>query len=42
MNVLAMLQFVIAAGLVLLVGAWAIYFWLKHTGRLKSRITRSE
>lgn len=40
MNILAMLQFAIVAGVILLVAAWGIYFWLKRTGRL-SRVTRS-
>ncbi len=34
-NILAMLQTAIAAGIVLCVGAWGLYFWLKHTGQLK-------
>lgn len=35
MNVLHMLQFSIAAGLVLLIGMWILYFWLRLTGRLQ-------
>lgn len=42
MNVLHMLQFSICAGLVLLVGAWILYAWLRHTGKLKSKVTMSE
>mgnify|MGYP001171440121 CR=1 FL=1 len=41
MNVLHMLQFSIAAALVLLAGMWAIYFWLKRTGRL-NKVTWSK
>lgn len=33
-NILAMLQTLIAADVVLLVGMWALYAWLKHTGQL--------
>lgn len=36
MNILAMLQTAMAAGLVVLVGMWALYGWLKYTGKLKS------
>lgn len=42
MNVLHMLQFSIAAALVLLAGMWGLYFWLRHTGKLKSKVTMSE
>ncbi len=35
-NILAMLQTTIAAGLVILVGVWALYRWLKYTGKLNS------
>lgn len=37
MNVLAMLQFAIAVGLILLVGMWILYLWLKRSGRLEKR-----
>lgn len=37
MNILAMLQTTMAAGLVVLVGAWGLYAWLKHTGQLKGK-----
>lgn len=35
-NILAMLQTAMAAGLVVLVGMWGLYAWLKYTGRLNS------
>lgn len=35
-NILAMLQTAMATGLVVLVGMWALYAWLKHTGQLKN------
>lgn len=39
MNILAMLQFAIAVGLVLLIAMWGLYVWMKRTGRLtKSRV----
>lgn len=41
MNVLSMLQFSIVAGLVLLIGMWILYAWLRHTGRLPGKVTRS-
>lgn len=41
MNVLHMLQFSIAAALVLLAGVWILYAWLRHTGRLPRKVTRS-
>lgn len=37
MNILAMLQTTIAGGLVVLVGAWGLYAWLKRTGQLKGK-----
>lgn len=36
MNIIAMLQTAMAAGLVVLAGMWAFYGWLKYTGKLKS------
>lgn len=36
-DILAMLQFVIVAGIILAVALWVLYFWLRKTGRLKSR-----
>lgn len=40
MDILAMLQLAIAAGVILLVAAWGLYYWLKRTGRL-NKVTRS-
>lgn len=41
-NILAMLQTAIAAGLIVLAGAWGLYAWLKHTGQLKDHDHRNK
>lgn len=33
----AILITALAAGSVVLIGMWILYFWLKHTGRLPAR-----
>lgn len=34
LNILAMLQTAIAAGVILCIGMWGFYAWLKQTGQL--------
>lgn len=41
MNILAMLQTMIVVMIVLGVGVSLLYAWLKHTGRLPGKVTRS-
>lgn len=37
LNILMMLKTAIAAGVVLCIGSYGLYVWLKHTGQLKSK-----
>lgn len=39
-DILAMLQFSIAVGVILAVAMWALYFWLKKSGKLKTQEER--
>lgn len=41
MDILAMLQFMIGVGIILVIIVWLLYAWLKKTGRLNGKVTFS-